>query len=860
MEGIMITIRRLLQCFLLLACCCCLNAQNLLTNNPGFETDSVAPSDKPDYWLPRYVSNPDYHHVETNSANVYSGSKCALFNNTSASDADCYYYYASDAAGTTTRLMDAESDAVYEFSVKYKTDSAFTGYGIYLEVFYYDKDNNAIGMDMSGGYTSSTWNTLKLTSTARGSVSKVAVGIIYQGKGKLWVDDAQLIKAVSPLCKNGNFAVDAAPLDIPDYWYPRYTQYQHVETSYLNTYLGDNAGLFNYTSTNGGYFYGPYNAAGSQAQYIPVCPGDSYTISCLGRVDPAFSGNGIFLSLLFLNGTNYVSRENSSYVTPAVWTNMTLDAVVPAGANNMLYSAEYNGQNKAWVDEVKVVRKNLVVNSSFETDAATPTDKPDYWYPRFTNDHHIETTPANVYEGSKCALFNNDSGSSVQGYYYGPSDVSGNAVQYMDVVPGEYYVLSAWGKVASDFTGAGIRISLCFLNNGTFITRSDSEWTTPTAWTQKWVSSGVPCNANQMSYSVEYSGQKKAWIDKVELSKTSSPWYYTKAPDSSLESLSFTPPAKASFNEVSGRFTDYHSYFELHYMENGPAGTWGVGFGAPDNHPLVRTSANAVLGYLRAYNKIQNSVYLQRAQAGLAWLLTQQATDGSFPVYWSNTPTYDLDALMYEGGLAGIALIEGYKVFGTASYLTASNNLCTKLVNSPANINANMNGFAITALAANYEITGTQSYLNKALSLMDLTCGFQLDSGMWSDDHNQYVWYHGIITRSLVKLLDVMPDSNPKKEVVRKCLYKALNHLRRNQGHSANPVLGLLRIHPLRDEGDYNCMYSTMAVCEAYSLLGMTSLSDSMDTLSVGAGGMTGHEVTQGHAFAALGIMLDSYY
>ena len=214
---------------------------------------------------------------------------------------------------------------------------------------------------------------------------------------------------------------------------------------------------------------------------------------------------------------------------------------------------------------------------------------------------------------------------------------------------------------------------------------------------------------------------------------------------------------------------------------------------------------------------------------------------------------------MYEGGLAGLALIKGYTFFNDIRYLEASNRLCDYFRTIDGSVNANYNAFATMALAANYTITDNENYLNKALYFMDTTTSFQLDSGMWADDHNQYIYYHGIITRSLVQLMNALPDSNPKKEVIRQALYKALNHIRRSQNHAVNPPLGTIVCHPLKTEPDDYCPFSMTAASEAYALLGMTSLSDSLNTMSAGALIMGG-EIVQGHYFAAIGILFDSYY
>jgi hypothetical protein len=850
---------------LMISICSCLSAQNIVVNS-GFEENSQD-SDKPDYWRPR-GSTLQYHHIENDSANVYSGSKCAKFNNTSATNQNCYYYSNYNISGTIPNFVDVDTEEVYEFSIKYRTDSAFSGAGINIQIFFCDGDTIIGNSNTEDWVTSSTWNTLKVRGKIRGITNKISVAVNYFGKGIAWVDDAQLVKIETPLCKNGSFETDnTAPADKADYWFPRSStfQYHHIENSFLNAYSGYNAALFDNTgAVNACYYYGPYTADGYTSDWIPVCPGDSYSISGFGKVDSGFIGSGVKLSLIFWDGSNFISRVDSPYTNSTLWTRVNQNGTVPAGANLMSYSAEYYGQNKAWIDEVKVESKNLIKNSSFETDTASPVDKPDYWRPRggiYTQYHHTETTIA--YEGSQCVQFNNTSGTPVDCYFYGPANAASDVVKSIDVVPGATYTFSAWSKVDSTFSGTGLKISIIFFNDSTFVSRVDSAWMTSQDWTKQSVQAIVPASGvNRMWCSVEYSGCNKAWFDRTELYITP-PWYYQDALIDSLENLSFTSPDKLSYSAMQDNFYSKNALLETEY--NGD-GSWGNGYGVvtndyPDGHPLIRASAYAIIGYLSAFNKIDSSyqtIARNRSLEGLEWLLNQQNASGSFSWWNANPPTATGGPAMYEGGLAGAALIKGYEFFGDQRYLTASNNLCNYFVNSLSvpNANANFNAFAIRALVANYKHTGNQEYLNQALKYMNAILSFQLDSGMMADDHNQYIWYHGIITQSMVELLDVMPDSNSKKGVIRYALYKALNHIRRSQNHSTYSTVGVLLKHPIR-EGIWYCAHATMAVAEAYGILGMTSLSDSMDTLTQGTKWFVDD---QGESFAAIGIMLYYYY
>ena len=67
----------------------------------------------------------------------------------------------------------------------------------------------------------------------------------------------------------------------------------------------------------------------------------------------------------------------------------------------------------------------------------------------------------------------------------------------------------------------------------------------------------------------------------------------------------------------------------------------------------------------------------------------------------------------------------------------------------------------------------------------------QLPNGMWSDNHNQQINYHSIITRGLVELTSVMPKDHPQRETVRAGAVRAVNHIIAEQSPE-----GSLRKHP----------------------------------------------------------------
>ena len=131
---------------------------------------------------------------------------------------------------------------------------------------------------------------------------------------------------------------------------------------------------------------------------------------------------------------------------------------------------------------------------------------------------------------------------------------------------------------------------------------------------------------------------------------------------------------------------------------------------------------------------------------------------------------------------------------------------------------------------------------------------------MWSDEHNQYIWYHGIITRSLVTLIDALPTGHPKQAMLEHALYKALNHIRRSQVDNKGD--GALVAHPIIKDSLGNTLYtfdpqSTSAVSMAYGWLGITGLNDSIAALS---NAPFTNDIVQGFGIEAAGNVLNLTY
>lgn len=827
--------------FCLTLCSPPIYANNLIPNS-GFEQDTVAPIGKPDYYG---FSSESCQGIETDPSKVYAGSRCALFD--SASSLTCYYsaFYTADSAAEDYPYPETQK---YELSVRYKTDADFVGDGISLQILFWE-DGNAIGEASTADCISSnSWSLLKLRTQAKGRANQISARVHYSGSGKAWIDELQLTPTGTTLCRNGGFEDDrSTPTGKPDYFKPRstYTANHLLETDLAETYLGAQAARFEMTTDDGCYYHGPYNAAGSTQQAIPACPGDSFRITGMGRVASYTGTDGVQLSLIFWNNGSVVERIDSIPNCSTNWAQMDLTADAPATTDALTYFTKFKGIGSGWIDEVQLVRDNPVINSSFETDS-TSDGIPDFWYPLPAAAGILGIETNAPYSGIRCAAIQNTVPDE-SSFFVGPADADSGTPAEISVLPGDEYSLCAQVKTATDFSGVGVRASLIFLNDGEIISRVDSEYLTHTDWTNLTLTASVPAGADDLLYQLESSGTNSAWFDQVELFRTDRRWCYQDAPIDFIEDLPFTN-SLIDGSAISNKFYEMHNDFETCYNNDG---SWG------ETH-LVRMSANAAVAYIHAFNVIPDPAFTNRATEALNWLLDQQQSNGSFPWYKYDPPVTVGDSIMYMTGLAGEALSLGSQTFSNPTYEAAAADVCDYFMTKTAAANANFNAFAIIALTAYCEhVSPNQDYMDRALYFADCMMAGQMDSGMWTDEHNQLIWYHSIMTRSLVQLEHALPSDHPKRKAIEHRLYAALNHIVRSQ-LSTGKVLTTPT--DLNDPTRFKPQ-PTRAVCTAHKLLGINDLSNSVNTASKSSSLLSADtDNVQGHEFAALGVFLNYIY
>lgn len=167
--------------------------------------------------------------------------------------------------------------------------------------------------------------------------------------------------------------------------------------------------------------------------------------------------------------------------------------------------------------------------------------------------------------------------------------------------------------------------------------------------------------------------------------------------------------------------------------------------------------------------------------------------------------------------------------------------------------NGNTTAFGLWALAENYRVTANPVFLETALLYFESLQAFQLNSGMWMDNHNQILHYHAIMVRGIISLMMALPADHPKREVVRHVTYKGINHGIRSQRPG-----GLMLYHPKRST-IYGEIFSSDPLVMGWDKLGFTDLTDQINEHTIAAKALA-PELVQGHRFASIGFLLNHYY
>jgi len=129
-------------------------------------------------------------------------------------------------------------------------------------------------------------------------------------------------------------------------------------------------------------------------------------------------------------------------------------------------------------------------------------------------------------------------------------------------------------------------------------------------------------------------------------------------------------------------------------------------------HPLIRCTAQRVIGYLAAWSATRKPVYETRAREGLQWLLSEQQPDGGFLAYLQE------DGALHgrefsETGAAGVALVEGYVRLGDDRYLAAARRVCDYATVIEPNRRPGYNMMLVWTVGRYAEVSGDHSQLTR---------------------------------------------------------------------------------------------------------------------------------------------------
>lgn len=267
--------------------------------------------------------------------------------------------------------------------------------------------------------------------------------------------------------------------------------------------------------------------------------------------------------------------------------------------------------------------------------------------------------------------------------------------------------------------------------------------------------------------------------------------------------------------DISTRFQEIHNSTEDFYSGNGSwygdlsSGQW---------------SGRAALGYMAAYKATDITVFADRSKEALEFLIGNQEVNG----FWADSG--------HDTGVAGAAMVEGYKVFGNTEYFQSSKRAAdveTTLIQGECKGELTNCAFMIWHLANHYEITGDAKYLNKAIEMAQYVIDQQDQNvGNWPSDHSGEFSYHVAYLRGLTELVRVIPtDHQSEKELIESTV-RALNYTISMQHQSGNFYQDLGKT-TLAAAGSGAHPRTSEALNIFINELGLTKVQDVMDGLTL---------------------------
>ena len=230
-------------------------------------------------------------------------------------------------------------------------------------------------------------------------------------------------------------------------------------------------------------------------------------------------------------------------------------------------------------------------------------------------------------------------------------------------------------------------------------------------------------------------------------------------------------------------------------------GSWGKGR-VDDGHPVIRGVGDTTVGYVYAYETLGGDSYKEMALGGLNYLLKEQEPNGQWRWWGSVEGVVNDTHCFYDTGWAGLALMEGYRVFGDPKYLESAkragdwalgclytgftkehlpDGLLSKIYLKRPTYeftgNNNFDAFSIWYLVPLYRSTGDSKYLEGAVDRVEgAVLSGQLPHGGWPG-HNFHIGYHSIISDGITTLYEALPSDHSFRAKLGRRVCMALNFL-----------------------------------------------------------------------------------
>jgi hypothetical protein len=268
--------------------------------------------------------------------------------------------------------------------------------------------------------------------------------------------------------------------------------------------------------------------------------------------------------------------------------------------------------------------------------------------------------------------------------------------------------------------------------------------------------------------------------------------------------------ARPDIEAVKKRFEEHHQASEKTYRGDGSWEDNAELAGKsrdPEAKPLMRATSQRVHGYLGAYAVTRNAVYLERAAAGLDYIVKEQRPDGV------------IESEYYETGGSGVALGDGYQHVKDERHLEALKRVAEYVSKvEPHAWNLNYNTKLLRAACAYARITSDPSLLLPRLEtkMLRWPIEHQAQWGGWPG-HNSKLGYHCDILETFANIYEVLPGEvtyDALRNEMKRGAMAALNRLIVEQ--QANGGIPYLHGQPGTTRQQSSVVPALMAVHEVF--------------------------------------------